>query len=72
MIKMRKFYLGNRLVVGVTGAAGFDDAKHKANDLFKTRASRLIASNAIIEGNDIFFDGAFTDTEANAIAVYKN
>ena len=72
MIKMRKFYLGNRLVVGVKGAKDFAEAKIKANDLFKTRANRLVASNAIIKGNDIYFDGAYTDTEANAIAVYKN
>lgn len=71
MIRMRKFYLGNRLVVGVKGAKDFDEAKVKANDLFKTKASRLMASNAIIKGNNIYFDGAYTDTEANAIAVYK-
>ena len=72
MIRMRKFYLGNRLVVGVKGAKNFAEAKIKANDLFKVRASGLVASNAIIKGNDIYFDGAYTDTEANAIAVYKN
>ena len=71
MIKMRKFYLGNRLVVGVKGAKDFAEAKIKANDFFKAKVSRLMASNAIIEGNAIYFDGAFTDTEANAIAVYK-
>lgn len=68
--KVSKFYDGRRLVVCVR-TSDFEEAKTIANEIFKIRKQDLIASNAIVKGRDMLYDGGFTKEQANAVAVFR-
>ena len=68
--KVSKFFDGRRLVVCVR-TSDFEEAKTIANEIFKIRKKDLIASNAIVKGNSMLYDGGFTKEQANAVAVFR-
>ena len=66
--KVCKYYDGRRLVVAVR-TSDFEEAKIIANEIFKIRKDDLIASYAIIKGNNLFYDGGYN--ASNVVAVFR-